>query len=356
MDNAEIAGKLGCHVNVVQKWRARFHKDGIAGLDDQPRSGRKSDSSKAGQSVRSLAGAFKAAIKGTISPPRGSRWTVRRIAESWNVKNIMKVQRTLQANRLLPHYERVFPVLSDSDLHNAAVELVGVYLNPPEHAIVFAVKEGGASRSLPLLGSPLAIKVMDRAEAVNIEMAHGQIRDLMRTLAEAEWLIRSRKMSARARSGFRLLVKDDFPVAVRLFHGKSLRGYPASAHDLLKKYRGRCVEGDDYEYLWQLFVGRLSQIEPLDYDIHVLCDNRATNAVHPIAWRIKNDWRVNIHFSPMRAEWFSLMERWLRQFSWERCLYGHAIDFALAQREAERFVTGYNKEDFCFRWTSPSLV
>ena len=148
--NRQIALRFGIKPHQVGEWRRRFEEAGCAGLEDKPRSGRPCE----------LTPALKRKIVNTVcrKPPKGlGRWSVRSLADKLGI-NRDAVHRTLRENDLQPHRLRTFNFSPDPKFEEKLLEVVGLYMSPPENALVLCVDEKtgiqALDRTQPML--PLA--------------------------------------------------------------------------------------------------------------------------------------------------------------------------------------------------------
>lgn len=129
MMNKDIAGELATDVNTVGRWRGRFAQQGLAGIEqDAPRGGRKP--------TRRARLASRIVQKTTQEkPPGATHWSTRTLARALKIDKSM-VQRVWAAHGLRPHLTRTFKVSNDPRFAEKLVDIVGLYLNPPDNALV----------------------------------------------------------------------------------------------------------------------------------------------------------------------------------------------------------------------------
>ena len=132
-----IGGRVGMHYNQVAKWRRRYLRGGIGALQDEPRSGRKGNLST--ELLRQI-------VDQATRPPQGRvRWTCRAMAREFGVSKAT-VQRVWSQNEIKPHLTRVFKLSSDPNFEVKFWDVIGLYLNPPEQAVVLVVTRSARSR------------------------------------------------------------------------------------------------------------------------------------------------------------------------------------------------------------------
>jgi transposase len=139
--NKQIAAELGINPNTVVRWRGRFAEFRSAGIEkDAPRGGRIARLRR--QWARKI-------IEATTQtkPPAATHWTTRTLAAHLGCDRNM-VRRVWKANGLQPHRSRTFKVSNDPHFAEKAIDVVGLYLDPPEHALVLSVDEKSQIQAL----------------------------------------------------------------------------------------------------------------------------------------------------------------------------------------------------------------
>jgi transposase len=140
LDNQAVARKLRCSLGMVGKWRARFLKGRLEALYDEPRSG-------APRTV-SDAQVEQVVIQTLESTPRGeTHWSTRGLAEATGLSR-MTISRIWHAFGLQPHRADTFKLSPDPQLVDKVRDIVGLYMNPPEHALVLCVDEKSQIQAL----------------------------------------------------------------------------------------------------------------------------------------------------------------------------------------------------------------
>jgi hypothetical protein len=138
--NNLLARELNTSRPTVIDWRRRFAEGGVKALDDdRPR----------GRSFQPLARAMAAEIitQTQSAPPQATQWSCRRMAKACGVSKA-SVQRVWHANGLKPHLLKTFKLSNDPDFIEKLEDVVGLYLNPPEHALVFCIDEKSQIQAL----------------------------------------------------------------------------------------------------------------------------------------------------------------------------------------------------------------
>jgi transposase len=149
--NQEIAAELDTYPNVVGRWRKRFAEQGLAGIEkDAPRGGRRPVARD--RMARRI-------IEATTQtrPKNATHWSTRTLAKELGISHSM-VHRVWRANGLKPHRVRTFKVSNDPRFVEKLVDVVGLYLDPPEHALVLCVDEKSQIQALDRTQPSLPLK------------------------------------------------------------------------------------------------------------------------------------------------------------------------------------------------------
>jgi transposase len=138
--NKDIAAELNTGMKTVCLWRNRFAKLGLVGIErDAPRGGRPPASAEVSAEI--------VRVTTTEKPHAATHWSTRTLAKHLKVSR-SKVHRVWQANRLAPHRIKTFKLSNDPNFAEKVVDIVGLYLNPPEHALVLCVDEKSQIQAL----------------------------------------------------------------------------------------------------------------------------------------------------------------------------------------------------------------
>jgi putative transposase len=251
--NQEIAQEIGMDRSLVSKWRNRFAKFGMEGLYDLPRSGRPrtiSDDQVAGIILKTL----------EEKPKDATHWSCRSMREETGTSR-SSINRIWRAFGLKPHLSETFKLSNDPFFVEKVIDIVGLYLNPPDNAIVLGVDEKSQCQALERT-QPLLPLAMGYSETTT----HDYIRHGTTTLFAA------------------------FNVAT----GKVLS-------QCKKKHRH------------QEFIEFLNHIEknvPPDLDIHLVIDNYSTHKHQKVKGWFARHPRYHVHFTPTYSSWLNQVERW----------------------------------------------
>src|SRR6266702_4412755 len=246
LDNQSVARKLRVSLGMVGKWRARFLKARLEGLYDEPRPG--APRTVSDEQVEQVV------IQTLESTPRGeTHWSTRGLAKATGLSR-MTISRIWRAFGLQPHRTDTFKLSPDPQLIEKVRDIVGLYMNPPEHAVVFCVDEKSQ------------IQALDRTQPL-LPMRPGQV---------------ERRTPDYVRHGttslFAALDIKTGTVIGQLHH------------------RHRSVE-------FRQFLDQIERNVPANLDVHIIMDNYATHKTKPIRnWFAKRP-RWNVHFTPTSASW-----------------------------------------------------
>lgn len=294
--NKDIACELGTGMKTVCLWRNRFAKSGLAGIEqDAPRGGR--PATARGQIVDQI-------LHKTTSekPDQATHWSTRTLAAELGTSRSM-VHRVWQANQLKPHLVKTFKVSSDPRFAEKVVDIVGLYLDPPEHAIVLCVDEktqiqalDRSQKSLPIYPGRLGTMTHDYRR-------HGTT-TLFAALNAAEGLV----ISACHR-------------------------------------RHRHQE-------WIKFLATIDRSTPEDVELHLIADNYATHK-HPkvCRWLARHP-RFHMHFTPTSSSWLNLVERWFGELTSKRLRRGTFQSVRQLQAAIAQFIEHHNDTCRGFQWTA----
>jgi transposase len=290
--NAQIAQTLGCSLPTVVQWRGRFAERGITGLYDEAGRGRRPtyDQSVIDQIVTTTMGP---------PPPGLTHWSSRAVAERVGVSQ-STVCRVWRAHRLKPHRIRSFKFSDDPNLVEKVTDVVGLYLYPPEHAVVLCADEKSQ------------IQAIDRTQPM-LPMRPGQI---------------ERRTYDYVRHGTTTLFAA-LDIATGVVTG---RCYPAHRHQ---------------EFL--SFLRLINRTYPRS-QIHLVVDNYATHK-HPAVkgWLARHP-RFHLHFTPTSASWMNQVETWFSIFTRKAIRRGSFKSVAVLVAAIERFIEHWNEHSRPFVW------
>jgi len=291
--NDQIARELDVGRVQVGRWRERYAKDGLAGIErDLPRGGRPSEADAA-EIVR---------LTTHTKPEAATHWSTRTMAAKVGVSDTT-VLRIWHRHGLKPHLVRGFKVSRDPRFVEKLEDIVGLYLNPPEHALVLCCDEKSQVQALDRTQPGLPLKKGRAATLTHDYKRHG---------------------------------------TTTLFAALStLDGSLISC----------CQQRHRHEE-WLVFLRQINRETPNEKEVHLICDNYATHK-HPNvqAWIAKHP-RFHVHFTPTSASWLNMVERFFRDLSTQRLQRGvfrSVPDLITAIKE---YVAVHNKNPKPFIWTA----
>lgn len=266
IENKEIARTLSTRPATVGLWRRRFAEKRIAGIEkDAPRSGRK-------PSIKRSVIAEILRKTTTETPPNATHWSVRTMAKEVGVSR-STVQRVWNAHRLAPHRVKTFKVSNDARFEEKLTDVVGLYLDPPEHALVLSCDEKSQIQALDRTQPSLPIHP-GRCGTLTHDYERNGTTTLFAAIDVAEGIVISQCM---------------------------------------KRHRHQ---------EWIRFLRTIDESTDPSLELHLIVDNYATHK-HPKVrrWLARHP-RFHVHFTPTSCSWLNLIERWFRDLTQKRLRRG----------------------------------
>jgi transposase/transposase-like protein len=296
VENREIAERLGTSRPTVGLWRRRFAQSGVAGIErDAPRGGRppKKRQELVAEILR----------KTTQEKPRNAtHWTTRTLALELGT-NPSLVQRVWKANGLKPHLTRTFKLSTDPRFEEKLLDVVGLYLNPPEHALVLCADEKSQIQALDRTQPGLPLK---RGRAGT--MTHDYKRHGTTTLFAA------------------LNLADGTVIA-------------------------RCEPRHRHQE-WLRFLRTIDRETPRELDLHLIVDNYATHKHEKVqAWLSKRP-RFHLHFIPTSSSWLNAVESFFAPLTSKRLRRGVFMSVADLIDAIKAYIDQNNAEPKPLIWTA----
>ena len=291
--NLEIAEELAISRHTVARWRSRFIEQGIPGLEkDAPRPGR-TPRLDAAEIVRRTT---------QEKPVNATHWSTPTMARAVGVSEA-SVRRVWHANGLKPHRVETFKVSNDPQFAEKLEDIVGLYLNPPQHAIVLSVDEKSQIQALDRTQPGLPLK-KGRGET----MTHDYKRHGTTTLF----------------------------AALNTLDGS-----------VLSQCRDRHTNED-----WIAFLRLIDRQTLKGKQIHIIADNYAAHK-HPNVktWLAKHK-RFHVHFTPTSASWLNMVERFFRDITQNRIRRGVFHSVPELVEAINGYVHQHNREPKPFIWTA----
>ena len=293
LDSVEVARRVGVHQATVGKWRKRFLDHRLDGLIDEPRPGapRKiTDDDVERVVVKTL----------EEKPPDATHWSTRDLAKKTGMSP-SSVGRIWRAFGLKPWQADTFKLSEDPMFVEKVRDVVGLYLNPPDKAVVLCVDE------------KTGIQALDRTQPI-LPMRPGQV---------------ERRTHDYVRNGI-----ADLFAALNLATGEVI-------HQIRPQHRA--VE-------FKKFLMAIDKVVPDGLDIHVVLDNSSTHKTPDInRWLLRHP-RFHFHFTPTSSSWLNLVERWFAELT-RRLLQRSAHKTVKAlTADLNAWVAGWNEDPRPFVW------
>ncbi len=292
--NNALAMELGTSRPTVIDWRNRFAEGGVKAIfEDRPR----------GQSFKPLARAKETEIitKTQTAPANATQWSCRQMAKTCGISKA-SVQRVWHANGLKPHLVETFKLSNDPHFIEKLEDVVGLYMNPPENALVFCVDEKSQ------------IQALDRTQP-GLPMKKGRCGTMTHDYK---------------RNG-----------TTTLF----------AALDVLKgEVIGQCMPRHRHQEFLK-FLKAIDKSTPQHLDIHVIADNYATHKKQEVKdWLTKRP-RFHFHFIPTSSSWLNLVERWFGKITTDRIRRGVFKSVSELERAILDYIDQNNANPKPFVWT-----
>lgn len=290
-----IGEQLGVSQPTVRKWRARYVEDGLAGLRNEPRPGRPRTLDD--QRVADL---LNKALQ--TRPAKQTHWSLRSFAAEASISKDM-AHRLFRAASIAPHRSRSFKLSNDPAFVEKVRDITGLYLNPPDHALVLCVDEKSQ------------IQALERTQPV-LPMGFGYVEG----------------------------VTHDY---VR--HGTT------TLFAALDVANGQVISRVREHHRHQEFLDFLRQIDkhtPPDLDLHLIVDNYVTHKHAKVkAWLVRNP-RFHMHFTPTYSSWLNQVERWFALIT-ERAIRRNSFTSVRElKQQIDLFVQRYNADASPFQWVA----
>ena len=295
--NTDIAARLGLSKPTVGIWRKRYLTQRIAGLYDEPRPG-------GPRSIRDeqVATLLRKTLK--TKPKDGTHWSCRSIAAEAKLSK-STVQRVWKAFGLQPHRQKHFKISTDPFFVEKVRDIVGLYLNPPDHAVVLCVDEKSQiqalDRTAPLL--PLGLGYVEG-------VTHDYVRHGTTTLFAALDIATGRVLT-------------------------------------------KCKPRHRHQEFLQ-FLRHIDASVPKKLDVHLVVDNYATHKHESVRRWLAARTRFHIHYTPTYSSWLNQVEIWFNIITQRAIRRGTFRSVRDLIQKIEAFVKHYNRKCHPFVWTATS--
>ena len=293
-DNHEVAAAMGLARHTIGKWRRRFVERRMDGLHDDPRSG----------APRTIDDArIEAVIVKTLesAPANATHWSSRGMAEASGL-SVSSVQRIWRAFGLQPHRLETFKLSTDPDFVAKVRDVVGLYMAPPERAIVLCVDEKSQ------------IQALDRSQPM-LPMRPGQ--------------------AARRTHDYKRHGTTSLFAALDIATGAVI---------------GKCY-GRHRAREFRKFLDEIEAAVPEGLDVHLVMDNYATHKTALIRnWLAKRP-RWHVHLTPTSASWLNQVERFFALITERKIRRGIYRSVVALKADIMAFIERHNADPKPFRWT-----
>jgi len=293
-----VSEAVGVTDPVVYKWRRRFEEAGFEGLADQ---------SRPGQPRKLTEATIKNVLEMTVKqiPREATHWSTRLMAKyagisQWHVRQIWG------AADLKPHRIQTFKISDDPDFAEKVIDVVGLYMDPPDNAMVLSVDE------------KTQIQALDRTQPM-LPMKPGQV---------------ERRTHDYKRHGTASLYAA-FDIATGEVMGR-----------VTKRHRAK-------EFLD--FLKQIDRSTPETLDLHLILDNSSTHKTAAVRQWLAGHERFTLHFTPTSASWLNAVEGWFSQLERRALSRGVFTNVKGLREELRRFIKVHNEENAKpFRWKKPA--
>lgn len=296
----EVANSLDTSVRSVYKWRKRFKTHGLEGLKDLQRSG---------QPKKLTEEKVKQVLWLTVEriPRESTHWSLRLMAKAADITT-WQVRQIWQAADLRPHRLKTFKISNDPQFAEKVIDVVGLYINPPDNAVILSIDE------------KTQIQALDRTQPM-LPLRPGQI---------------ERRTHDYKRHG-----------TTNLY----------AAFDILT---GEVIGRTTARHRAKEFLDFLRQVErstPKELDLHLILDNSSTHKTAEVAKWLANHPRMILHFTPTSASWLNAVESWFSQLERRALQRGIFTSVKELRAEIHRFIEVHNvKSAKPFKWTKSAAA
>jgi transposase len=292
--NIEVAQRLGVSRPTVTKWRSRFVARRLEGLADESRPGAPRQITDE-QVERVIVTTLEQA------PKDATHWSTRSLARTLGMSQT-SISRIWRAFGLKPHLTEAFKLSTDPQFIDKVRDIAGLYLNPPEAALVLCVDEKTQVQALDRTAPVLPLLPGTPQRATHDYTRHGT---------------------------------TNLYAALDVASGKVISQMTA---------RHRAIE-------FKRFLDHVDRQVPAGLDLHVICDNSSTHKTPAIQrWLVRHP-RVHLHFTPTYSSWLNLVERWFAELTSKWLRRGSHRSVAELTASIQSWIDTWNEAPRPFVWT-----
>src|SRR5665213_341469 len=296
LQNKQIAAQMGVAPRMVALWRGRFIALGVDGLlKDAPRPGRT-------PSISATIVSEVIAKTTQSTPANATHWSRSTMARAMSISD-STVGRIWRANGLKPHRVDTFKVSNDPEFADKLEAIVGLYLNPPEHALVLSVDEKSQIQALDRTQPGLPMK-KGRGQT----MTHDYKRNGTTTLFAAL--------------------------------------NPANG-----EVYGLCQQKHRHQE-WLRFLRMIDQTVPAGKEVYLICDNYSTHKHERVQRWLEAHKRFHVCFTPTSSSWLNMVERFFRDLTQNRLRRGVFLDLEQLSMAIGDYIDGHNQNPKPITWTA----
>lgn len=299
VSGGEVAKRVGLTAVQVSRIRRRFAETGVPGLAERQRSGRK-DHAVSEETIERI-------VQTTLSPPPAgrSRWTTRLLGRKFALTSAT-ISKILRANGLKPHLVRTYKVSRDPAFATKVKDIVGLYLSPPENAIVLSVDEKTSIQALERTQLPLPLRQGRAARHTHDYKRHGVL---------------------------------DLYAALNIATGEV-------AHACTDTHTAADFLG---------FMKLVARLHP-KRELHVVLDNSSTHSTPEIARWLENHPRIHFHYTPTSASWLNQVEGFFGILAKQSLRATEFLSKKQLRDHIKAYIAHWNNDPTPFIWTKPAAA
>ncbi len=288
----QVAAELGASVACVNKWSQRFDREGLAGLNDAKGRGR--PASLPADKVEQV-------LTAVTQPPKPrTRWSVRSMAQAAGMSPD-SVHRIWKANDIKPHLTKTFKVSTDPHFEEKFWDVIGLYLDPPERALVLCCDEKSQCQALERTQPGLPLGIGDIRTRTHDYKRHGTI-----TLF----------------------------AALNYLDGK-----------LIARLEARHTHVE-----WLRFLKQIDRETPKNLSLHLIVDNAGPHKEESVQHWLSRHRRFHVHFTPTSSSWMNLVERFFGELTQDVIRDGSFASVGELVRDIEAYLAQRNLAPKPYRW------